>query len=184
MRDFDPDAWRTLSRLYGPLVYRWARQSHLQPQDAADLVQNVFVSVFRGIARFSHDRPEASFRAWLRTITRNAVREMRRRQAARPVGAAGGSDAYRSLQQQPEREGANDVEPVPADEDSETGLAHRALQLVRETLDERTWNVFRRTVLGEEPPAEVAADLGMTANAVRQAKYRVLCRLRDLLADG
>lgn len=109
---------------------------------------------------------------------------MRRRQSTRPAAAAGGSEAHHFLQQQPARGDIEEIEGTPADEDSETALAHRALQLVRETLDDRTWEAFRRTVLCEEPAAEVAADLGMTAKAVRQAKYRVLCRLRDLLADG
>jgi RNA polymerase sigma-70 factor (ECF subfamily) len=37
----DPQGWQRLLALYGPLVYHWARQSHLQDQDAADVVQEV-----------------------------------------------------------------------------------------------------------------------------------------------
>jgi len=100
VRALDPEAWHALSRLYGPLVYRWARQSGLQPQDASDVAQNVFVSILRGISRFSLEGPEATFRGWLWTITRNAVREFARRQSRHPA-AAGGSDAQHTLLELP-----------------------------------------------------------------------------------
>ncbi len=184
-RALDPEAWRTLSRLYGPLVYRWARQYHLQAHDAADVVQNVFVSVFRGIGKLSLEGPQASFRGWLWTITRNRVRELARQRVARPL-AAGGSDAHQFLHELPAPMDDTDTgeSPIPSADETESGLAHRALELVRETLDPRTWEAFRRTTLHEEPATQVAADLGMTSKAVRQAKYRVLCRLRELLADN
>ena len=35
----DPDAWQRLVNLYGPLVYRWAREAGLQDSDAADVMQ-------------------------------------------------------------------------------------------------------------------------------------------------
>ena len=38
----DSEAWSRLVRLYGPVVYRWARQAGLQPNDAADVAQAVF----------------------------------------------------------------------------------------------------------------------------------------------
>ena len=97
----DREAWQRLARIYSPLVYRWARQSHLQDSDAADVLQDVFLAVLNGIERFRYERPEDSLRAWLRTITRNEVRRFCRRRLHRP-SAAGGSDAQRQLQQLPE----------------------------------------------------------------------------------
>jgi RNA polymerase sigma-70 factor, ECF subfamily len=180
VRGYDPEAWRTLSKLYGPLVYRWARQCGLQSHDAADVVQNVFVSVYRGIGRFEHDRPESSFRGWLWTITRNAARELLRKQARHPA-PAGGSDANQALQQLPD---LFEQESEPTEFDAGQSLAQRALRLVRESLDENTWEAFRRTTILDEAAVTVATDLAMTAKAVRQAKYRVLLRLRQLLADS
>lgn len=48
----DPEAWRRLTTLYGPLVYRWARQSGMQPDDAADVMQEVFQAVTLNLAKF------------------------------------------------------------------------------------------------------------------------------------
>jgi RNA polymerase sigma-70 factor (ECF subfamily) len=173
VREHDSDAWAALSRLYGPLVYRWARQAGVTPEDSADIVQNVFVSVFRGIGGFSKEGG-GSFRGWLWTITRNSTREMYRRRGGAPV-AAGGSDAHRRLREHPD---FLDRESEPDDPNPEPGLAQRALHLIRESIDERSWEAFRRTALADEAAVDVAAELGMTPRAVRQAKYRVLCRLR------
>ena len=41
----DPEGWRRHVRLYGPLIYRWCRRGRLQPEDAADVVQEVFRTV-------------------------------------------------------------------------------------------------------------------------------------------
>ncbi|MFH1922159.1 MAG: sigma factor [Planctomycetota bacterium] len=44
-----------MDRLYGPAVYRWARQAGLQASDAADVVQEVFTNVAADIATFRRD---------------------------------------------------------------------------------------------------------------------------------
>jgi len=93
----------------------------------------------------------------------------------------GGSDAYQVLQQLPD---LVESETEPADFDAGQSLAHRALRLVRENIDERTWDAFWRTAIQDQPAVDVAVELEMSAQAVRQAKYRVLCRLRRLLADS
>lgn len=179
----DPEAWERLSLLYGPLTYHWTRQCGLQPDDAADVVQNVFFSVSQNVDRYSSQGPNASFRGWLWTITRNAVREFIRQRARRPQ-AIGGTDAHAKLQQV-----ADSLDSIPDDFDSwqgfnaSTSLAHRALMLIKRDFEPRTWEAFWRTAMEDQPAAEVASALGFTTKAVRQAKYRVLCRLREILAD-
>jgi RNA polymerase sigma-70 factor, ECF subfamily len=42
----------------------------------------------------------------------------------------------------------------------------------------RTWEAFRRAVVEHQPPARIALELGMSIDAVYQAKSRVLRRLR------
>jgi len=171
----DPDAWRRLSRLYGPLVYGWARQAGLQASDAADLGQEVFRTVAARITAFRRDRPGDSFRGWLWGITRNKLKEFARRRAAGPQ-AAGGTDAHTKL---------HALADLPSGEsgefretDSRTSLMHRALEAVRVEFEERTWQAFWRSSVYEHNTADIAEDLQMTQKAVRQAKYRVLRRLR------
>jgi RNA polymerase sigma-70 factor (ECF subfamily) len=173
----DADAWRRLARLYTPLVYRWARQCDLQASDAADVVQEVFLAVARHIDGFRLDLPQASFRGWLWTITRNQVRLHYRRSKERP-DAVGGSTANYLIQRQPD---LVDMDDEPPGFDSQSSLIHRALQLVRGDFQPQTWRAFWQMVIEGRPVGEIAEELAMTPAAVRQAKYRVLCRLQDEL---
>src|SRR5262249_48830287 len=73
VRRRDQAAWERLVSLYTPLVYHWCLRHGLQPADAEEVSQEVFLAVARGIGDFRHDREGDSFRGWLRTITRNKV---------------------------------------------------------------------------------------------------------------
>ena len=70
----DAGAWDRLAQLYGPLVYRWARGRGLQAADAENMVQDVFLAVFDGIAGFRR-------RLWRISVNRYSVI---RRQTAGP----------------------------------------------------------------------------------------------------
>lgn len=179
----DPEAWRRLVRLYGPLVYLWSRQSNLNPDDAADVVQEVFVAVAGGVEGFHRDRPGDSFRGWLWTITRNKIRDhFRRRQGQ--TQAKGGTDAQEQLLQVPHPQAGARPEPSSeANADAGSHIAHHALELIRGQFEQRTWQAFWRTAVDGCKAAEVADELGMTLRAVYQAKYRVLRRIRQELED-
>lgn len=171
----EPEALNRLCSLYAPLVVVWCRQAGLQPADTADIVQDVFISVCQNIGNFRRSTPGDSFRGWLWTIARNAVRLHLRKAGQQPL-AAGGSQAQAALQTWPEF--------FEGDADGQRhALLHRALQMLRLEFTETTWQAFWRTAVDRVPSSEVAAELGLSPGAVRQAKYAVLLRLRDLLAD-
>lgn len=175
----DPEAWQELVKLYGPMVYRWARHTGLQDQDAADVGQEVFQTVAARIGDFRRENPEDSFRAWLWTITRNKLGDLLRRlrSSAQP---AGGTTAYEHLQQYAapsESEPSTGIDP-------EADLVHRALKLLRMEFEDTTWLAFWQSAVEGRPAVEIAAALGMNPHAVRQAKYRVLRRLRREMDDG
>jgi RNA polymerase sigma-70 factor (ECF subfamily) len=176
----DPSAWERLVELYGPLVYCWCQRSGLGREDSADVIQEVFLAVSTHIAGFRRDRAGGTFRGWLRTITANKIRDLFRRRQGSPE-APGGSSHYARLRELP----AEELESSAggAGPDTSRALLHRALQVLRGEFDERTWQAFWRTTIDEESSAEAAASLGMSANAVRKAKARVLRRLRTELRD-
>jgi len=49
----DPAAWKRFAHLYGPLVYYWGRQFGLNPDDASDLAQDVFQTLWKRIDGYS-----------------------------------------------------------------------------------------------------------------------------------
>ncbi len=176
----DQQAWVRLTRIYGPLVYRWCRRSGVRAGEIADIAQDVFQAVATGIDGFRRERPDDSFRGWLWAITKNKVNDQFRRVARRPE-AVGGTDAQLHMGQVP-------FEPEAAEEsatshDDTTVVLHRALELIRGEFQEQNWQAFWRTSIEQQSSTDVARDLSMTANAVRQAKYRVLRRLRRELED-
>ncbi|MGO8749619.1 MAG: RNA polymerase sigma factor [Thermoguttaceae bacterium] len=174
-----PEAWTRLVTLYGPVIYRWCRQAGAARDDAPDLVQEVFAAIARHVGSFRRDRPGDSFGAWLRTITRNTIRGHFRSRRGQAV-ARGGTDAQAQLHQVPEP-----LEAVEAGDPREVAdlVLPIGLELVRAEFESRTWEAFRRVAIEGQPSARVANDLGMSVEAVYQAKSRVLRRLRREL-DG
>jgi RNA polymerase sigma-70 factor (ECF subfamily) len=174
-----PEAWRRLVELYGPLVYRWCRRHRLAPEDAADIVQEVFAAVAQHIDRFEFRPEQGGFRAWLGTITRNEICDFYRREQGRAKGH-GGTDAQEQLAQVPEHDDPSDF--TDHADDSQL-ISSRALELVRAEFENRTWEAFHRAVIDGQQPAHIAEDLGISVNAVYKAKSRVLRRLRQELGE-
>jgi RNA polymerase sigma-70 factor (ECF subfamily) len=179
VRAKDPDAWQRLVRLYAPLVYEWARRAGLQSSDAADVGQEVFRTVVDSIENYQGNGSGDAFRAWLWGITRNKLHEFYRRMASQPIGA-GGTDANLQLQQTAEVQ-------LPEDSavfgDQRPALIQRALQLIQVEFEPRTLQAFWQATVEGRQTADIAADLEMTIKAVRQAKYRVMRRLRQELDE-
>jgi RNA polymerase sigma-70 factor (ECF subfamily) len=176
----DADAWRRLVNVYGPLVYWWCRRAGLQPGDAADVSQEVFGMLVARIESFDRDRPNDTFRGWLRTITRNKVHD-HFRLAARSVPGRGGSDANFRLAQT-----AQVLPETPSSEAEDADqevLDQRVVELVRASVEPHTWQAFWMVAIQRRPVAHVADELGMTAAAVYKAKYRVISRLRQEFGD-
>jgi RNA polymerase sigma-70 factor, ECF subfamily len=171
-----PEWWPRFVALYAPVVRRWGLRAGLPPEDADDLLQQVCLDVCRGIDAFR--REQGSFTAWVYTIARRRIIDWHRRRGQQ-ADAVGGTDFLQRLQR----------EPAPDDDSSTAGLppealsplVRRALDLVHGEFEPRTWEAFRLVVVEEMATADVAATLGMSPPAVRQAKSRVLRRLRAVL---
>lgn len=168
----DPAAWGEFVRLYTPLLYKWAGQLGLRPTEAADLVQDVFVTLLQTLPEFRYDG-RRSFRAWLCTVVRNRFRDGRRKHA--PLAAGSGLDGVAGPADDPALE-------VDAAE-YRAYLADRALQLARREFAPATWQAFWGVVVEGKPAQAVANELGVSPNAVYLARGRVLRRLRQAL-DG
>jgi RNA polymerase sigma-70 factor (ECF subfamily) len=173
LRCNDAEGWRRLTHLYGSLVYSWCRRQGLKAEDASDIVQEVFRAVTLGLHALRLDRPGDSFRKWLKTIANNKIRDLWRRQQREPQ-AAGGTEAQLVLAQQPEA-----IAPEAEDPTEINHVLRQAMELVRAEFEPDTWQAFWQTVVLDRATPDVAADLGLSANAVRIAKSRIRSRLRQ-----
>jgi RNA polymerase sigma-70 factor (ECF subfamily) len=175
-RGREAEAWRRLVGLYRPLVLYWCGRAGVHGADAEDVAQEVFAAAAAGLVDFRRDRPGDTFRGWLRGITRNRILLHFRRRNRQPA-AEGGSDAWDRLREVPDPLAGDDA-PEALDE-----LYRRTLELVRGEFAAPTWQAFWLTVVEGRSPAALGAELHMTPAAIRQAKSRVLRRLKQEMGD-
>ncbi len=167
LRSNDDDAWRTMVKLYSPLVGYWCARGGVQGADAEDVAQDVFRAAAASLQDFRRTRPGDSFRGWLRGITRHKILQHFRKSRRHPT-ASGGTDAQRRLEAQTDPAVQSPEEEDPAEELD--ALYRRALELVRSEFEERTWQAFWLTVVEGRSPVDIAAETGVSPAAVRMAK--------------
>jgi RNA polymerase sigma-70 factor (ECF subfamily) len=151
----------------------------LKADDTEDVCQEVFRAVYRALPAFRRDRPGDSFRGWLRTITLNKIRDQWGRRP--PAEATGGSTALSWLNEVADPEVDAEGE---GNEEQELGILYRrAIQVLRDEFEDKSWRAFWRVTVDDEPVEQVAASLRMTPNAIYLVRSRIRKRLRELLAE-
>ncbi len=184
LRDRDDEAaWAEFAEMYGPLIYRVARQKGLQDADARDLCQDVFQAVASAIERWDPNPDKGRFRAWLFRIVRNIMVnffDSRRRH----LNGSGRTSIQELLDAVPA--GDSEIDSCFTDEYKRRVFQWAAAR-VKGEFTEATWQAFWATGVENCPVPDVAARLGITAGAVYVARSRVLSRLRNrveqLLSD-
>jgi RNA polymerase sigma-70 factor (ECF subfamily) len=180
LRQRDGEAWRAFVPLYAPLVVRWCHRQGLNEADVADVAQEVFHKVTQALPQFHKDAPTDSFRGWLCRIAHHEIANFFRGRDPF-VKAQGGSDLLSFLHQFPARPLAEPDEREAQQEDH--FLYQQAVRLVRSEFSEMHWQMFWRVAVDGNPAPAVAVEFGSTPAAVRQAKARVLRRLREAVGD-
>jgi RNA polymerase sigma-70 factor (ECF subfamily) len=167
-------AWQEFVRLYGPVVYGFARKRGLQDADAADLMQEVMRSVSGAIGRLEYDRNQGTFRGWLFTIARNKVFNFLSARKIRPQ-ASGDSSTNRLLDSKPEP--SDGVETWELE--YQRRLAALAMDRIKSEFQATTWQAFWLTAVQGVAVSEVAQQVGLSPGAIYVAKSRVLARLKS-----
>jgi RNA polymerase sigma-70 factor (ECF subfamily) len=170
----DPDAWRQMVGLYTPLLRAWLRPAGLQSSDIDDLTQTALAVVVRRLPEYRHNGRRGAFRAWLRSIIGNVLREFLRatdRRAARE----------RALLD--ELEDGTSALSRRWDAEHDRFMLRGLLELIRGEFTPPKWAAFCHTALDGFAASKVAAELSLTPNAVHVARSRVLARLRSEAAD-
>ena len=166
----DEDAWRTFDKLYRPMLVGYARTRGLSTHDAEDVAQQCVEAVLGNIDRYQH---VGSFKAWLRTIAENKIRDESRRRREQQAPAS-----VLSAQA--------DSDPGP----SEIWERHwfnehlrYCVEQGRPDVSENTYQAFYPNVIEGRPAKAVAERLGISVNQVYVSKFRVMERVRRMLAD-
>lgn len=167
----DEEAWEKFVRLYSPLITHWAKELVRDSNLAADLSQEIFVSLLQKIHTILARRPE-KFRLWLKAVTLNRTRDWLRKEKKRISVEL--SDGIASK--------LKNHEELLCDREYSAMLAKSALEMMREYFSETSYQACWQSVVLERPVTEIAKELGITPNAVYLARARILARLRRELS--
>ena len=128
---------------------------------------------------FSVEIAHSAVASWLRVVTANCLRAHWRSEKYRTL-PSGGSDYFQKLQ---ELEDPNSALSQTWDAEHDGFVVRRLLELIEPQFEPTTLQAFRRVVMDGQKPALVAAELGISVNAVFLGKSKILRRLRQEL-DG
>lgn len=164
--------WQRLQELYLPLIRSWLGCFPDLRHETDDLAQEVMVVVVRELPGFERRR-NGAFRAWLREVAVHRIRACWKKRARQPQPSP---EADRLLAQleDPHSDRAQEWE-----REHDQHVLRKLLDVVRADFEPATWEAFTRFALEGRPAAAVAQELGMSANAVVLARFRVLKRLRQ-----
>jgi RNA polymerase sigma-70 factor (ECF subfamily) len=178
-RAYDQDAWARLVYVYTPLVAHWCRRWGVHEADVDDVIQEVFHAVAVGLKNFRRDSEADTFRGWLRGVTRHKVLSSFRRPTPR---GQGGTEFHDQILAIPSVDVDGDAEGDPCEAMGD--VFRRAFEVVRGEFEPRTWELFWQAAIEGTPPNDVASQFGVSPAAVRQAKSRVLRRLKLVLGEA
>lgn len=174
----DQDAFAQLLELYQGKVYGLTLRLVGSPEDAAELTQETFFNVWRGLPNF---HAESKFSTWLYRLATNTaidfLRKEKRRRALQTVSLSLDSDPDRVLD-------IPDQRFTPQGE-LERGELRRAIEqgLSKLSVEHRQVLVLRE--LNGLSYAEIAQVLGIEEGTVKSRIARARLALRKLLqADG
>ncbi len=175
---FDPRntrAWRIFDGRYRPLMLGYARRKGLQEADAEDLAQMTLADFAQAYRDGQYDRQRGRLRHWLGGLAARRAADMFRRKGRqiKPICGVGKTEILNS---------ASDPEGFDQlwEQEWEQHVLTLCKQHVRKEFGKEYRQVFEQYILGDRPATEVAAELGVTKNAVYVAKSKILARIREL----
>jgi RNA polymerase sigma factor (sigma-70 family) len=165
----DAAEWARFVELYTPVIRQFVSlREDVGAADVDDMVQDIFVRLVDVLRKGAYRPEKGRFRAYLGAMVRRLLIDRHRRALARGAGREISADDIELLAETPDAAAYVDVRLKMA--------RHAAAVehvLSRTMLDKRTVAAYRAYALDGEPPAEIAARLGLTLNALRQIKCRV-----------
>lgn len=172
----DPGAMDALIRESYADVFALARRMMGNPDDAADVTQEVYLRVVRSVLGF---RGESAFGTWLHRVTVNVcLTALKRRSAARSAGTSAGYSAF-AVPDDPAAAGLASAEDV-GEQVASHDLATRTARALDRLGDDARTVVVLRDVQGLSTK-EVAAMLGVSESVVKVRLHRAHARLRALV---
>ena len=167
------EVWEQFVDRYQGMINKWCHAWGLQESDRHDVSQDVLLSLSKAMKDFEYDSSR-SFRAWLKTVTRNAISSWKKKHL-KPGYGHGDSAMLSRLHSVEAREDLS--RRLEAEYDTE--LRDLAILRVRMRVKPRTWQAFQLTAIDGKSGQDVAEQLEMQVAHVYVAKSEVLKLLNE-----
>jgi RNA polymerase sigma factor (sigma-70 family) len=173
-------AWQQFLDRYIKLLIVWCRYWKVEPVDVDEVVQETVLAVVKGFKDFQR-QGEGSFRAWLKTISRNCWKRVSqsRERALGIVPEKMSGESLAGLARNPLAE--NHLMQL-FDEWATRELLDLAFDRVRHRVDERTWLIYSLTTFEHQSVEQAAAQLDLSLRQVYDGIFRVRRMIRQEMA--
>ncbi len=168
----DQIAWQEFYDLYKSLIYRYARQRHLSPCDAEEIVSQCFQHLTQKMANFDYQPTRGKFRSWLKKFVNHRISQL--------------------LAKQPRESLLPDHELDRQCDPAYDGLWEKAWQLevlrycvrqAQQRVSTQNYRIFRLAVYEGWSTETIARSLDLTPEQVHRAKHKTLQVIRERMAD-
>lgn len=171
----DDSAWASFVERFRAPITSFGRKLGLSPTDAEDAAQETLLAFLEAHRRDAYDRGRGRLSSYLFAIAHNKIRLARRKIARHGAQITKEDDTSFWAQVS---------DPAAAqqtwEEEWRRAILTQCLAQVRQEVAPQTFEAFRLVVFEHVAPAEAAARLGLSRNAVFIAKHRIGTRLRIL----
>ncbi|WP_448213758.1 RNA polymerase sigma factor [Colwellia sp. MEBiC06753] len=158
-------AWVSLVKRYETSIYNYAYRMVSHPDDAMDLMQDVFIAVFRNLSSFRGDSP---FKGWLFKIAHYRCIEYYRRK--RPLQSI--DDAPEQYDE--DEQGCPEFSMTQGQDNAALYHAMQKLAFNQKIMVEMKF--FQHFTF-----EEIAQQLGISTNTAKSRLYSALDKLKDYL---
>jgi len=162
-------AWETLVRRYESRVFNFSLRLTGNRDDAMDLMQDVFLGVYRNLDRF---RGDAQFSSWMFRIAHNKAIDLARRRYASPVQDM-------DTDQLPEPGSLQDSPQVLLMQEQ----GNKSIQALMESLGPELRLLVELKVFQEMTFEDIAELQDVSANTVKTRFYSAMKKLRNKLEN-
>jgi RNA polymerase sigma-70 factor, ECF subfamily len=173
----DVESWRRFHDFYAPLLMRYLRRLGLEEDRANDLTQEVFVRLLQALPTFELDSKRGRFRSYLWKLTYSALVDEARRFKARRQAEEQWVKRFHESSEAESRKVQDELNDI-----NQELILKRALPSVHSKTSRTAWACFEQRLLRDRPGADIAAELGIPADAVYVYASRVLKAVRKQCA--
>ncbi len=168
----DETAWAEFHEIYRPVLTRMVAAAGLPVSDQQDVVQEIWIAIYKGIEKYETRSHTFAFRGWLARISRNTAINYLSRKTPRRTESLRDGDFLT------DRNSTKQILEEQWDREYQRQVLQWAAMRVASRVSESTFNAFWRTVVDGENVEKVAMELEITSGSLYVSRGRIMATLR------